>query len=115
MSDSANGTYSRMSSSDYDTSSNKKLINNLQAGRSYYVKIQSVMYKYVSGQGSTYTPGAMSAPLEVVTAPSCDNNFAIKETAATSKSISISWPAVSGSTGYKVSQSEYSTSTSFGG
>ncbi len=73
------------------TASNSVVITGLTAGTTYYVKITPI-------DGST--KGNNSAILIVDTAP--NNTSKVTQTAAEEKSITVSWPASTGATGYAI-------------
>ena len=81
--------------SSYTSTSNKKYIYNLQAGRAYYVIVQTYVNKQLVGQ---------SDPLQVVTTPENVNYKSIKQTSGTKNKIGLQWNSVSGVTGYVVAK-----------
>lgn len=85
--------YQALSSS--TSTSNKKYIYNLQAGRAYYVIVQTYVNKKLVGQ---------SDPLQVITTPESVNYKSIKQTSGTKNKIGLQWNSVSGVTGYVVAK-----------
>ena len=81
--------------SSYTSTSNKKYIYNLQAGRAYYVIVQTYVNKQLVGQ---------SDPLQVVTTPENVDYKSIKQTSGTKNKIGLQWNSVSGVTGYVVAK-----------
>ena len=81
--------------SSYTSTYNKKYIYNLQAGRAYYVIVQTYVNKQLVGQ---------SDPLQVVTTPENVNYKSIKQTSGTKNKIGLQWNSVSGVTGYVVAK-----------
>lgn len=79
--------------SSYTSTSNKKYIYNLQAGRAYYVIVQTYVNKQLVGQ---------SDPLQVITTPESVDYKSIKQTSGTKNKIGLQWNRVSGVTGYQV-------------
>lgn len=88
---SENGKYNADSS--YTTSLRERYISGLDAGKTYYVKVESY------SKGST-KPYSVSKPLQVVTAPIDVTSSSIKQTAGTTSSATIKWSGVKGATGY---------------
>lgn len=82
----------------YTTSSTEWYISGLSAGTTYYVKVAS--YVEDSNWNDIYV--ATSAPIQVVTAPANVNSSSIKQTAGTSKTVTVKWTGVAGATGYRV-------------
>jgi hypothetical protein len=95
ISSTKNGTYTMVSS--YASKSSSKSIYDLQAGKTYYVKV----YRTSSDGEKIY---ATSSPISVVTVPDADSLTSdnIKQTAGSRKSVTFKWPKVSGATGYKI-------------
>lgn len=81
--------------SSYTSTSNKKYIYNLQAGRTYYVKVKT----YVNNQ-----PVGESDPLQIITAPESVDYKSIKQTSGTKNKIGLQWNSVSGVSGYVVAK-----------
>lgn len=81
--------------SSYTSTSNKKYIYNLQAGRAYYVIVQTYVNKQLVGQ---------SDPLQVITTPESVDYKSIKQTSGTKNKIGLQWNRVSGVTGYVVAK-----------
>ncbi len=81
--------------SSYTSTSNKKYIYNLQAGRAYYVIVQTYVNKQLVGQ---------SDPLQVITTPESVDYKSIKQTSGTKNKIGLQWNSVSGVTGYVVAK-----------
>lgn len=85
----------------------KATIENLNSGKSYYVRVRS--FDKAKSGFATYGPhrdavcSDWSAPLEIVTSPDTMEASKIKQTGATNTTISIKWEAVSGATFYTVS------------
>lgn len=79
------------------TSNGKYYVSGLQAGRTYYVKVQTINYN-----GSDVY--AETAPLQVVTKPESVEYSSIKQTAGTRSSITMTWKKVAGATGYIVTK-----------
>lgn len=77
-----------------------KKIYGLQAGRTYYVWI---------GSAKDEEAIAWSSPIAVVTAPTYVATDSVQYTNATVTSLSLSWNAVAGASGYKVSYYVYGT------
>lgn len=77
--------------SSYTTSSNSKYISSLQAGRTYYVIVQTYVDKQLVGQ---------SDPFQVVTSPESVDYKSIKQTSGTKNKIGLQWNSVSGASGY---------------
>lgn len=77
-------------------SSNEYIERNLVAGKTYYVRVRAMYYTYSSG--STY--GEYSDVLAVATAPEVVED--LKQTNATTSSVTISWTKSSGATAYEV-------------
>ncbi len=80
----------------FDGNSVLASINNLSAGSKYYVKVAPV-FKTSDG---TSEEGSFSSVLEVVTAPAKVDN--LKQNKATKSSVTISWSAPTGTSGYYV-------------
>ena len=102
ISKSKNGTYVRANnySSNYDsTTGNDYYITGLNSGSTYYVKIYTCLKRTDNYE---FYVAAMSAPLQVVTRPDDVNRNTIKQTAGTSKTVTIKWTGVAGATGYRV-------------
>ncbi len=76
----------------------KKKISNLTSGSTYYIIIEAV---YKDSEGNMKSAGK-SGKYAVVTAPASSKAFAssIKQTKATSKSISLKWSSVRGANQY---------------
>lgn len=76
----------------------KKKISNLTSGSTYYIIIEAV---YKDSEGNMTSAGK-SGKYAVVTAPASSKSFAssIKQTKATSKSISLKWSSVRGANQY---------------
>ncbi len=89
-----NGTYSEVSS--YVSTSKTKYISGFNAGTTYYIKVAS----YANGKNYY----AMSAPVQVVTTPESVDYSTIKQTAGTSRSVTVAWGKSAGATGYLVSK-----------
>lgn len=101
VSENKNSGYIRInghSGSNDDSGDGEQYIYGLQAGRTYYVKIES-LYK---DENYDYHHKAWSKPFQVVTRPESVEYESIKQTAGTSKSVSVKWSKASGATGYKV-------------
>lgn len=81
--------------SSYTSTSNKKYIYNLQAGRAYYVIVQTYVNKQLVGQ---------SDPLQVITTPESVDYKSIKQTSGTKNKIGLQWNRVYGVTGYVVAK-----------
>ena len=81
--------------SSYTSTSNKKYIYNLQAGRAYYVIVQTYVNKQLVGQ---------SDPLQVITTPESVDYKSIKQTSGTKNKIGLQWNRVQGVTGYVVAK-----------
>ena len=77
-------------------SSNKYYTYNLAAGKTYYIRVRAMEYSYSSG--ATY--GEYSDVLAVATAPEAVTN--LRQTNATTSSITISWTKSDGATSYEV-------------
>ncbi len=97
-----NSTFKRVngtSSSDTypDTYEESIYINNLSAGKKYYVKVSPATLNSTTYE---YSEGTKSSTLQVVTSPKKVSG--LKQTAATKSSGTVSWTAVSGVTGYYV-------------
>lgn len=76
---------------------------NLDAGKTYYVRVgASLNYNENAIPEDITTDGHWSEVLAVVTAPQ-NTNMTVKQTAATTTSVKLSWNAVSGANGYRVS------------
>lgn len=82
----------------YTTSSTEWYISGLSAGTTYYVKVAS--YVEDSNWNDIYV--ATSAPIQVVTTPENVNSSSIKQTAGTSKTVTVKWNGVAGATGYRI-------------
>ena len=82
----------------YTTSLTEWSIYGLNAGATYYVKIAS----YIEEGNWNEIYVATSAPIQVVTAPENVNSSSIKQTAGTSKTVTVKWTGVAGATGYRV-------------
>lgn len=97
---SKNGKYYRINNytSSYDTADGDAYIYNLNAGATYYVKVES----YIRDDNWDYHRVAVSAPCQVVTTPKDVEYKKIKQTAGTAKSVTVKWASVPGATGYKV-------------
>lgn len=84
---------------------------NLVAGKTYYVRVRAMYYNYY---GSTY--GEYSDALAVATAPDAVTD--LKQTNATTSSVTISWTKSSGATAYEVckevNDTEYIVGTTTG-
>ena len=74
------------------TSSGKCIVSGLQAGRTYYVKVQTIK------DDDVY------ATVQVVTKPESVEYSSIKQTAGTRSSITMTWKKVAGATGYIVTK-----------
>lgn len=93
ISTSQNGTYKCM---EKKPSKPSICIGDLTPGTTYWVKIQAFVK-----DGSTEIPGAMSAPVEVVTAPNASPST-LTHVKSTNTSITIKWSSVSGANIYRV-------------
>lgn len=82
----------------YTTSLSEWYISGLNAGATYYVKVAS----YVEDSNWNEIYVATSSPIQVVTTPSNVNSSSIKQTAGTSKTVTVKWTGVAGATGYRV-------------
>ncbi len=78
-------------------------IYNLSAGSTYYVKVAPV-FKTSDG---TSEEGTFSSVLEVVTAPAKVDN--LKQTKATKSSVTLTWTAADGASGYYVKNENWKT------
>ncbi|MCD8123890.1 MAG: fibronectin type III domain-containing protein [Lachnospiraceae bacterium] len=76
-------------------------IYNLSAGCTYYISVRAYVQEWVSGTGYVYTYGEYSDQIEVVTRPASAPT-SVSQTSATTTSITISWPTVSGANSYLV-------------
>ena len=101
---SENGKYTAVT--DYTSSSTSKMIRDLNAGSTYYIKVASY--------SSYNSPTAynVSAPVQVVTAPISVNSDSILQTAGTPSSFTIGWSKVVGATGYIVTKDSGSSKAS---
>ena len=82
----------------YTTSVSEWYISGLSAGTTYYVKVAS----YVEDKNWNEIYVATSAPIQVVTTPENVSSSSIKQTAGTSKTVTVKWTGVAGATGYRV-------------
>lgn len=82
-----------VAASSYTTSRVTYSIYGLSAGTAYYVKVESYVNDVLV---------ATSAPIQVVTKPKDVDYSTIKQTAGSSKTVTIKWAASAGSTGYRV-------------
>lgn len=101
VSEKKNSGYIRVngnSSSYDDLGTGEQYIYGLQAGRTYYVKVESLY----EDEHYDYHHKAWSKPFQIVTSPEDVDRDSIKQTAGTSKYVSVKWSKVSGATGYKV-------------
>ena len=101
---SENGKYTAVT--DYTSSSTSKMIRDLNAGSTYYIKVAS----YSSYNSSTAYN--VSAPVQVVTAPISVNSDSILQTAGTPSSFTVGWSKVVGATGYIVTKDSGSSKAS---
>lgn len=90
-------------SAETTTYSTSKYISGLTAGQTYYVRIRS----YSSSDSSSY--GSWSTIFQVDTAP--NNITSLVQTNATNSSVTYTWSAVSGATGYMLYKALPSDST----
>ncbi len=94
-----NSTFTRQSTSTYpDAYSAEDTISGLSAGQKYYVKVAAV-YKDAN---YNYTAGPLSDAISVVTAPKQVDRTTIKQTKATTTSVSLKWTYSVGASGYVV-------------
>lgn len=91
-------------SGDYGTTTPDYYINGLSAGAKYYVKVIAYTYDY---KNSLYADN-YSVTIPVVTAPNGTDN--LKQTGATKNSVTLTWDAVKGATGYYIYNDYYSSS-----
>lgn len=99
-------SYQRYTQNEHtDVNSSNLYLTNLAPGKSYYVKITPVygVYNQTTYQ-MDYTDGITSAAFEVVTAPAALPSENIKQTAASQKTVTISWNKVAGANSYNVYQ-----------
>lgn len=102
-----NGTYVRKYPAySYDVSSSPVTINNLSAGTSYYVYVVPVS-DYSDGYAEQ--TALKSSTIEVVTTP--DKPAEVTQTDATNNSVSLSWTAAAGATGYNVVNTDTDATT----
>lgn len=91
-------TYARNYVSKYpDTYQAEGYFGSLQAGQKYFVKVATVY-----GNSSSYSVGPLSDPISVVTAPKQVDRTTIKQTKATTSSVSLKWTYSAGASGYLV-------------
>lgn len=80
---------------------------NLDAGKTYYVRVgASLNYNENAIPEDITTDGHWSEVLAVVTAPQ-NTNMTVKQTAATTTSVKLSWNGVSGADGYRIAYWKY--------
>lgn len=74
-------------------------IYDLSPGKTYYAKVRAIAY-----DSKTYDKiyGSFSIPIKIVTSPS-GRPSQLKQIYSTTSSVSVSWKAVQGATGYKLS------------
>ncbi|MCD8010388.1 MAG: fibronectin type III domain-containing protein [Lachnospiraceae bacterium] len=94
-----------------NTSLTSYSISGLSAGCTYYVSVRAYVQEWVSGTGYVYTYGEYSDQIEVVTRPA-SAPASVSQTAATTTSITIKWPAASGANRYLVKYYPYGSSSS---
>ncbi|MCD8330805.1 MAG: fibronectin type III domain-containing protein [Lachnospiraceae bacterium] len=94
-----------------NTSLTNYTVSGLSAGCTYYVSVRAYVQEWVSGTGYVYTYGEHSDQIEVVTRPA-SAPASVSQTAATTTSITIKWPAASGANRYLVKYYPYGSSSS---
>ncbi len=91
-------TYARKYDSKYpDTYQAEGYFGSLQAGQKYYVKVATVY-----GNSSNCVTGPLSDAISAVTAPKQVDRTTIKQTKATTSSVSLKWTYSAGASGYLV-------------
>lgn len=101
--------FARQSTSQYpDAYSAEDSVSGLSAGNKYYVKVRAV-YR---DSNYNYTYGPLSDAISVVTAPRKVDYTTIKQTKATTSSVSLKWTYSAGASGYVVTVGNKSVTVS---
>lgn len=98
------GTYKNYTGS--PTSLKNDYISGLNAGSTYYIKIETYKQVYTSKYQYTYKKYATSSALQVVTAPASIKYSDILQTAGTPTSVTVAWKKSAGASGYIVSKND---------
>lgn len=86
---------------DKGTSSLSPYISGLNSNTVYYVRVRAYTKTYVSGKGSVYTYGPYSEPIKAITTGDAKIKN-LKQSSATTSSITLSWDKVPGVAGYRI-------------